>query len=136
MNQLLRVDFIFSYWVFIWYLLYIFRITNYNPLFALYLGLFENLFTIGLMLYNRSKYTILFLINVLLFKGIPIYTLRKLSFSVNDVFRTILLFCIYLFWVRINDVSILDLGKKHILSLINDKNETPFMFMLNKLYRK
>lgn len=41
----MRLDYVFSYWIFAWYLLYIAKITKYNPKFVLILGIIENSFT-------------------------------------------------------------------------------------------
>jgi hypothetical protein len=139
--MLLRVDYIFSYWIFVWYLLYIFRITNKNPLIAFILGLIENMIVVVAMLYHGSKYTWIFFINILFFKIIPIYFLLKPSYyvfkSVNDIWVLIWVFFIYYIWIIANNVSIFAIYKKHIDSLINDKNETPFMGLVQKyIYNK
>jgi len=39
----LRIDLVFSYWVYFWYILYAFKITNYSPKFPLILGLIDNI---------------------------------------------------------------------------------------------
>jgi len=136
--MLLRVDYIFSYWIFFWYLLYIFRITNKNPLIAFILGLFENIVVIIAMLLHGSKYTWIFFTNVLIFKIIPIYFLLKSShlnfMSVNDIWFLIWIFFVYYIWTIANNVSIFEIYKKHIDSLINDKNETPFMWLVQKYF--
>ena len=38
-QKIIRIDFIFSYWLFFWFLLYKFNITNYNPYIGLIIGL-------------------------------------------------------------------------------------------------
>lgn len=136
--MLLRVDYIFSYWIFVWYLLYIFKITNKNPLLAFILGFIENMIVIIAMLYYGSKYTWIFLINVLIFKIIPIYSLSKSSYygfkNINDIWVLIWLFFVYYIWTIANKVSVFEIYKKHIDSLINDKNETPFMRFVQKYF--
>lgn len=138
--MLLRVDYIFSYWIFVWYLLYIFKITNKNPLLAFILGFIENMIVIIAMLYYGSKYTWIFFVNVLIFKIIPIFSLSKSSYynfmSVNDIWVLIWVFFAYYIWTIANKVSIFVIYKKHIDSLINDKNETPFMGLVQKYFIK
>ena len=50
----LRADLVFSYWIFVWYLLYIFKVTSYNPKLYLLLGLIENLAYLFLMIYYNN----------------------------------------------------------------------------------
>jgi hypothetical protein len=38
----MRLDIIFSYWIFAWYLCYVFKWTHYSPKLALLFGLIEN----------------------------------------------------------------------------------------------
>ena len=41
-----RFDQIFSYWIFVWYLLYVLGVISYNPKFALIIGVITNLFVL------------------------------------------------------------------------------------------
>ena len=43
MGKPLRVDLVFSYWVYFWYVLYALKITNYSPKFPIILGLIDNI---------------------------------------------------------------------------------------------
>ena len=38
----LRGDLVFSYWIYVWYLLYIFKLIKYSPKLPLILGLIDN----------------------------------------------------------------------------------------------
>jgi hypothetical protein len=57
----LRTDLVFSYWIYVWFILYIFNITSYSPKFALILGLFDNIIMLLLMFYFGSKGRTIFL---------------------------------------------------------------------------
>ena len=46
-----RFDFVFSYWIFAWYILYICNIVKYNPKWALTIGLVENIGILFLMFF-------------------------------------------------------------------------------------
>jgi hypothetical protein len=46
----LRADLVFSYWIYLWYILYAFKITNFSPKFPLILGLIDNIIMLLLML--------------------------------------------------------------------------------------
>lgn len=137
--MLLRIDLVFSYWIFAWYLLYIYRfpffITNYSPKFAIGLGIIENIFTFLFMLYFGSSYQTLFLfilINTCI-KLIPFYTLRNEPILEKDIYATIGLFIIYACWVYINGQSVIEYQNKILHSLAQNKNETPLMYILDKI---
>jgi hypothetical protein len=50
-----RLDLAFSYWIFAWYLLYIFKIIKYNPLCFLIIALiFDIIFVLVLIYYKNS----------------------------------------------------------------------------------
>ena len=57
----IRIDFIFSYWIFIWYILYELKLTVYNPKLVLWFGLFENLLHLLLMIYYKNSLISIFL---------------------------------------------------------------------------
>ena len=133
---MLRVDFIFSYWIFLWYLLYIFGIVkNYNPKFAILCGTMENIIIVLLMFYYKTKtiLVLLFLIMFLLLKGIPLCTLWNTKIHFKDVMATILLFIIYLTWMIFNKKSILDFEKQTTNLILRNKNTLPGMTFLEKI---
>jgi hypothetical protein len=133
--MIFRWDYIFSYWIFFWYLLYTFKLTNKNPLIAFIFGLIENLFVLLAMIFYGSKYAWRFLINIFIFKCVPIYFLTKKSYNITikDAWFTLWIFSIYVIWLIVNNISIYEVYKKSIKSLINDTNETPFMQLFEKI---
>ena len=55
----LRADLVFSYWIYLWYVLYAFKATIYSPKFSLILGVIDNLIMFVLMLmYGTSRSSI------------------------------------------------------------------------------
>jgi len=90
---------IFSYWIFIWFILYYIKLIKFNPLFILICGY---IFTIFEMLYlsttKISKYNLIkyFIINILI-KFIPILLIIKFPIKIHmiDIYISILLFIIY-----------------------------------------
>jgi hypothetical protein len=142
-----RLDLIFSYWIFLWYLLYICKIVNYNPTFALFCGLFENAILLSLMLYynTHKKLLLLFFIMTIFLKLIPLYTLvfyKNQTLSINrmvtskDIFATFVLFFIYVFWVTIHQKSPSDFQQQTIDLIIHNKNTLPGMTLLDKIIQK
>jgi hypothetical protein len=131
----MRIDFVFSYWIFGWYILYILGYAQYNPKFAIGLGLIENIGMLILMLYFNARYlTILYFIIInLVIKGIPFYTLLHTSIHYKDVVASFILFLLYVIWMYIHNKDAIEYQYKIANSLIKDKHETPSMWLLNKI---
>lgn len=131
----LRPDLVFSYWIYIWYLLYAFRFTSYSPKFPLILGLLDNIFMLALMLtYGTSKSTILYFIIInTLIKIVPLYYLRNETVRMRDMWFTVLLFIVFILWLHLNRQSLIGNIKVIHDSLLYDRNKTPFMALLNKI---
>ena len=123
---MLRVDYIFSYWVLLWYVLFMLNVTTYNPLFLLYVALFLNVLGIYDKL-SSMKNTLIYIFIIILIKVIPIYSIRDTTIKIEDIYVSLLLFFIYLLWIFINDISI-----KHI-HLELKKNQGPIFVTINKI---
>jgi len=130
-----RIDLVFSYWIFIWYILYIFKIINLNPKFAIYCGITENIIIFYMMLYYKTNIKIIigFILMFILLKILPLYTLINTKILKKDIFITLLLFIIYLLWLYINNISILDLKKQIIDMILYNKHTFPGIYFLHKL---
>ena len=135
MTTSLRIDMIFSYWIFVWYLLYMLKIINYSPKFAIGLGIIENIILLCVMFYFGTKVSsiIMFLIINLFIKIIPYYTLRKETIKIKNILFSVVLFIIYIVWLHINKKSLTGNLKVTYDSLIYDKNKTPLMNLLQKI---
>lgn len=129
----MRADLVFSYWVYIWYLLYAFRYTQYSPKFPLLLGLIDNLIMLILMLsYGTSRRTIVYFIIInTLIKVVPLYWLRKEPIRGRDILFTVALFGVFVVWLYINEQSLVGNLKLIYDSLLYGKNKTPFMALLD-----
>ena len=108
---MIRPDLIFSYWIYLWYILYIFKVLKYNPKLAIIFGMIENLIMFILMCIYKTKQilVVLFIIMFILLKLIPLYTIwnDKIQFN-DDIKNTSLLFIIYLLWIHLNQLTITD----------------------------
>ena len=131
----LRVDLVFSYWIYVWFVLYIFKYTIYSPKIALTLGLLDNIIMLFLMIaWSTSLKTIIwFIIINTLIKVVPLYYLRKEPYRIKDLYFTGGLFFIYIIWLHINSQSLVGNIKVIHNSLLYGKNETPFMNLLSKI---
>lgn len=132
---MIRIDYIFSYWIFFWYLLYICNFIKYNPKFVIILGLFENLCILLLMSYYNTKQhlIILFLIMMVLLKIIPLYSIWNSQITLNDIYFTGFVFIIYLLWMFINKKNTTDFTNNTKKLIIYNKNTLPGMMLLEKL---
>lgn len=131
----LRVDLVFSYWIYFWYILYAFKITIYSPKFPLILGLIDNIIMLILMLmYGTSSRTIFYFIIInTLIKVVPLYYLRNEKIKIKDIWFTIFLFIIFILWLHLNKQSLIGNLKLIHDSLLFGKDKTPFMAFINKL---
>lgn len=131
----LRVDLVFSYWIFVWYLLYVFHIIPFSPKFPLILGVIDNLIMfIMMLLYGTSRRTIFYFVVINTFiKILPLYFLRNEIIQWRDIYFTIALFCLFILWLHINHQSLVGNLKIIYESLLYGKNQTPFMALLREI---
>ena len=132
---MIRIDYIFSYWIIFWYILYICNFIMYSPKFAIILGLIENLCILLLMFYynTKSRLIFLFFIMMCLIKIIPLYTIWDRKITLNDIYFTGFVFIIYLLWMFINKKNTTDFTNNTKKLIIYNKNTLPGMMLLEKL---
>lgn len=134
-----RSDLIFSYWVFVWFMLFVFKIIPYNPTFILVGSLGFTLLEVLYMLHSdASNYnTIKFIVINIILKSIPImilWYLHKLKVSTNDIFFTITIFVIYNIYLFINGTNLLKIYK-HILNVyIRNSTNSNHKTLLSNTY--
>ena len=132
-----RVDFIFSYWIFVWYILfYLGILSTYNPTFAIVVGLVENAIILCLMLYYHTKYSLViaFCSMVILLKIIPLYTIwNNTTITCQDILATMVLFLLYLVWIIVNNKSMDDFSKHTKQMILHNKNTLPGMVFLTNI---
>lgn len=131
----MRIDLVLSYWVFTWYLLYVTKIINYSPKFALVLGVIDNVILLLMMIvYGTSMSTIIkFLFINFFIKVLPLYYLRNEKIKKKDIYFTFSVFLFFSIWIYINNQSLTGNMKLIYDSLLYEKNQTPLMSLLNKL---
>jgi hypothetical protein len=134
MLQNIRPDYLFSYWVFAWYILYITGILTHNPKFAILVALLENIVVLVSMLYLRvnPKKIYYFFIMILLVKGIPLWTLRKTTITKRDVAATIGLLLMYVGWI-IWDEKV-NASFKAYMQMLDPTIQTPGMLLLSRVF--
>jgi hypothetical protein len=128
-----RIDFIFSYWIFAWYLLYMARITIYSPKLALIIAVIEAVVSY-LLLKTANTFTMVStVIIVSCIKIIPLITLWREPIRQKDIWVLFTLFMIYNIWLGVHGDTMLGVYKKIQVLLDKNTNELPFMYVLSKL---
>jgi len=129
---MIRPDYILTYWLLAWYFGYMVGIFTLNPKFALQLGLAENVLLFFAMLYFKVplRNILFFLVVTLLFKVIPLWTIRNTKTTRMDIQATIGVLLMYIGWLLweedVDDLYKMAIEMKHLhLSL-------PGMYLLNK----
>jgi hypothetical protein len=136
----IRSDYIFSYWIFLWFILYLLKIVPYNPKIIIILGIIEILFTlIYLIVKNASlrKITKFLIINIII-KFIPLLLIYKDQIEKKDIYATVILVLIYLIWMYINDINVIKVYKKLINSYLekNSHSGSYFSQLYDIIYNK
>ena len=135
---MIRPDLIFSYWIYLWYILYIFKVLKYNPKLAIICGMIENLVIFILMCIYKTKkiLVVLFIIMFVILKLIPLYTIWNDKIHLNDdIKNTSLLFIIYLLWIHLNQLTITDAITSTKNLILYNKNGLPGMSILQKILK-
>ncbi len=130
-----RFDFTFSYWIFMWYILYILSIVKYNPKWALTIGLIENIIALLFMFFYKNSFINIFLfcfINLFI-KVIPLWSLRKTKYHINGIYSLIILFCIYLLWLKINNFNFIENSYQWFDFIKKDNDPGPFTYYAKKI---
>jgi hypothetical protein len=123
-----------SYWIFIWFLIYYFNFTSYNPFFLLVLGFIFNLCNMFYM-HAKKMYDKLFVYSIvnICIKFIPILLLiyeNRAYLDVKSFNFTIIFVIIYLLYMRLTNTSL----KKAYYN--NENNNTPLTNLLEKYMQK
>ena len=139
-NKIVRIDFIFSYWLFFWFILYKLNIVVYNPYLGLIIGLIVNSIMFILFLSYKNYYkAFLFVIVNFFIKIIPIYVLRNTKIQKKNIYILFILYIIYLIYKKIFNNNKLKKSKKDFTNYLNtfekEPINTPFMYLLDKLIK-
>jgi hypothetical protein len=129
----------FSYWILVWYIIYYFRFTNYNPIFALFFGFIFDFFMLCLLICKRARIKQIgyFSLTILFTKVLPIYSIRNNIIEQKDLLSFIYLFIMYNIWLYYNNINVYTFYKNVIYVIINSKNtesyKTPMFILFGKI---
>lgn len=123
-NNIIRLDLIFSYWIFIWFILYILKLIKFNPKFAIIIAVLEYYLTSFVLYYLGSplnKLVKYILINSAI-KVVPLYFVWNTKMNMpTDAYITFGLFLVYLVWLQLNSTNIIKIYNDLIQSYIDSK---------------
>jgi hypothetical protein len=129
--------FIYSYWIFTWFLLYLLNIVHYNPIFYIIIGYIITIFEFFYLFINKTnKYNLIkfAIINIIikLFPIIILIYLNKFQFNFKDIYFGFLLIIIYLLLMIILNINPFLEYDKLLNTYINNENNNKTIF--SKLY--
>uniref|UniRef100_A0A6C0ATZ5 Uncharacterized protein n=1 Tax=viral metagenome TaxID=1070528 RepID=A0A6C0ATZ5_9ZZZZ len=137
---MIRIDFIFSYWIFAWFILYlVFPDKITSPLLAFIIAAVINLCETFYFIIAKVPVTriIKYIIMILIAKVVPIvviwYNYNKKINTYNDMTKILFLFVIYNIYLSINNTNVITINKKIVQSIERGDNETPFMYITDKI---
>jgi hypothetical protein len=124
---------LFSYWLFIWFILYYFKYVKSSPLFLLIIAYLFTLGTIFYLIENKiSKYNLIkFIIINIIIKLIPILLIIKIPIIItqDDINMSIYLLLIY---ILINNNPYI-YYKNSTNSYLNNENITILSYLYDKI---
>jgi hypothetical protein len=137
MREITRFDFVFSYWIFAWYLIYEFKYIKYNPKFALTIGLIQNIIGLIFMFFYKNSGVVILLFCFINFfiKVIPLWRLRKTKYTWNQVLYTILFYIIYSIWLLLTGTNPYQVIKKSYQQIKKNEPIGPISYYLNNLIK-
>jgi hypothetical protein len=130
-----RFDFKFSYWIFLWFILFFFDFTYYNPFGIFVIAAIINLCAFIYFLFRQYFYkAFLHFIPIFLFKLVPIYLMIQRNQNIiaqQDIEASFALFAIYILYLFLlgKVQTVINSYKTNFLS---NKINTPFAFLLHK----
>ncbi len=133
------IDLFFSYWIFLWFFLYIFKFTSYNPKFAFIIALlcaiiyFFYLLFISTSIPNKT-FIYKYIFEIFLNKIIPLLFLYHSKIFLKDIFFTSILFIIYLFYLFLKNTNILNSYLHLHYSIIHNQNILPFFKLYDSFF--
>jgi len=149
--EYIRPDFLFSYWIYAWFILYF--VLSYfdnvntfgsfieygNPSLALWFALLENVFTFLLLISYSTELSILikYAIMMLMVKVFPLYLLQGYNVQTHFIrdFQTLAcVFIVYNVYLLMNHVKPHDIYRKTFDYVKNGDIRTPMFRVFDFLY--
>ena len=144
----IRFDYLFSYWIAIWFLIYYFiqpansKIVQFvktylNPKIGLWLALLENIITFIFIIRSHFEwwFFFVFIFMMLSIKVFPLYLLRNTKIHiVSDSIVLGSIFGIYTMHLWANGTNVYEVYDKTIQSFKDGNNNTPLFMLMHQLF--
>jgi len=143
----ISTEYIFSDWIFAWFVLYYISIksikntdfldTYLNPKFSLYCALFQNIYTLVEITLKNPKPIILikYFIVMLILKIIPLFLIREKSLHLKtNIPISICIFMLYIGFLYSKRKNFFKMYKQITDSIVANDNNTPLFWFLNKYF--
>jgi hypothetical protein len=118
-----RFDYVFSYWLFAWYLLYVVGLVPFNPLpFLIGAGIIN----VAELLFGFVDDSMMFIFINVFIKVIPLYTLRHTTVNTADYTAGLVYVLLWMTWMNMNNQDIIKIRtpfKDTLTYLFNGKKE-------------
>jgi hypothetical protein len=145
-----RPDFLLSYWIFVWFLIYYnigaFKhplITKFkkhgSPLLSLWIALFFNVYELIYVMILKFD-IIIFIKYVFMFsliKALPIYLLYRKGEQIhwlNDVLVLLVVLSIYVGYLYANNSNPQKIYAETEKSIVSGNNKTPMFYLMDQIY--
>lgn len=132
--MVLQFDLVFSYWIFVWLLLFWARWIPFNPKWFLAAGLAENVVLFALMLVYGTHWPsiVVFLAINTCIKALPLYYcwFKQPQQWQHDVLFGAGLFVVYIGWLHFRRRNLPEVTRTIYRSLLRGENKTPVMALL------
>jgi len=131
-------SYIFSYWLFIWYLLYIFDLTKCNPKLILQFALLHNMIVLIYQILMNENICAngIFVCGVIYLKVIPLYTIKDTKVNCYDIRVSVLVYLLFLVWLKIRNKDLfefqMDLMREFVHTSERDSPTTIVSGLINK----
>ena len=126
---------LFTEWIFIWFLLFYFKFTSYNPLFILIFAFIITSFVHIYIIFNSNTklyHAIKFGVFNIILKVIPILLISHTTIYFKDIYFGFIIFIIYLIYMTILKFNVIYIYGTMIDEYANGKDE--YRSDLSKLY--
>ena len=133
---MIRIDYYFTSWIVIWFLLYYFNIIKINPKLILICAIYVNILLIFGMFYNNvsNLNIICALIVLIITKLLPYYIVKDQKIVNKDINYSLLVFIIYLVYVQLVSGNIIKtFNEIYYENLILGKKTPIPLFILAKI---
>ena len=136
MSKIISTDLLFSYWIFVWAILYLMNVISVAPKFLIIIALLE--VVLALYVAFIQSFSIYLVVRLLFInfwiKIVPFYYIWKLPITIKELYYSFLLFALYLLWLDINNQTLYNIYYT-IIYTKNYKDVTTFGYIYDTCFQ-